>query len=99
MTVAEVLAREECWIKGSLALDASGTETDPCDGGATCWCLMGALDAAYLSGDRDRATWLSAMRKLDAVVSGRGYVTIASFNDHKSTTFEMVQEVIREAGV
>ncbi len=43
----ELISDPENWTKGAFARDEHGSEVDPWDTEATCWCAWGALKHVY----------------------------------------------------
>lgn len=93
MKISDILTGPEKWCKGFAAINESGQPCNADDQHAFSFCLLGAVCRAYPPEIRH-----VARQKIFAILE-RTQHNIADFNDDPETTFEMVLEVVRKAGV
>jgi hypothetical protein len=92
-TVLELFeGHPERWTKGAFAKNANGDCRMTCDPEAVCFCLLGGLTLVY-------GYNLGTAEKAEQLQIPKGYTGVDDFNDAPGTTFEMVLEVVRKAGV
>jgi hypothetical protein len=109
MKISQLLTKESKWCKGALARDKNGKPINCLDikyfdkGGtidfgknAVAYSLMGAISHCYFYDDHD-----SVLEKLHQAMRTvlRKDMSVADFNNHEQTRFEILKEVIAEAGV
>ncbi len=109
MKISQLLNKEQKWIKGTLARDGNGKQINCLDilyldqgrrtldlgRKAVAWSLYGAIATCYVYDDHE-----NVLDKIRQVMRGLGTnMHIAAFNDHESTTFEIIKKIIQEAGV
>lgn len=91
-TVLELFeGHPERWTQCTCARNASGGITGINSDEATRWCLVGAIKLVY--GKR----FPKPTDILREIIPGE--VGITKFNDSPSTTFDMVLEKVKEAGI
>lgn len=88
---ADLLEKPGAWIKGDLALDASGEAVDPSDSNASCWCVMGATERV------SDASWARRARNAFRAVIGGWNKSIPEWNDAPGRTQAEVVAKLREA--
>ena len=93
MKITDILTGPEKWTKGALARSETGQTVYPTDEGAKCFCLIGAIIRAYPP-ELDS----QVRQKIFAVLDPKEH-NISTWQDAPETTFEMVLEVARKAGV
>lgn len=99
-TVQELLDSPDKWCKGAFAQTAIGQDTDELHDNACRWCLIGALRKVYGLGN------ISPHRnKLDEAIRvvfpqwDTEITTIPAFNDHRTTTFDHIRQVVEYANI
>jgi len=80
------------WTQEASARDSNGEVVDISSPSAVCWCVSGALMAAYGVGG-----WLAARNKLVAVLDVR--LPLTAWNDFPGRTQAEVLEACEKAGV
>lgn len=80
------------WAQGAAARDKNGLPVHPSFPGATCWCLIGALEVAY----NDRKAVSAAMNKLYSLL---GDCNIAAWNDNNARNQQEVVNILQQAGL
>ena len=95
----EILDSPGKWIKHALALDTSGkmltvTELMDEENPPVCFCAVGAMakanDGAFVS----RSKQFPALHNL---IIEKGYWSVSEFNDHHSTTYKDVVDILKQA--
>lgn len=105
MKLTELFTGPEKWTKEAAARDARGSDATFSDApGAVCWCLMGGVTKCYPTitpQERNRVSdkIRNAALLLYPVLMERCNLSLVSFNDHPSTTFEHIRAVVEKAGV
>lgn len=91
----ELLSDESKWTKRAAAKDGNGSSLLPNDPGACCWCFIGALEKA--GGGDHLLCWYVRQHICETIRGFDGHGSLVTWNDQKSTTFEDVKRVLREA--
>jgi len=104
MKVCELLSDETKWTKGAFARDVKGVECSPNTWVAQSWCLLGAISKCYgyvpISDGFSPTPCENAIRQLrNALRRVHGRNVITDWQDDPETTFEMVQELLKEANI
>ena len=109
MKLTDLFTSPDKWTKGCSARDSKGVSLSPTSCNAVSFCLLGGMQRLNDGARRVRRVRRvrqeiairEAIRKLypkqGTIANGR--ISIAGFNDHPDVTFEMIQDVIREANV
>ena len=98
MKISQILNDETKWTKSYDAVDKYGNPIGPCSHNACKWCLAGVV--IKMTGVRSLPILLKLAKAAAKLFPERGglnfYYNISEFNDHPDTTFEDVQQVIKE---
>jgi hypothetical protein len=100
-TLVELFSDPSRHTKGVYARNAKGECVNEHDGDAVCFCLSGAIARVYGENNWDEQSVLTgcvhnAIRKLCPAYRIK-MGGVPAFNDHKETTVEMIQAVVKEA--
>lgn len=97
MKVSELLDSPNKWCQHAYAKNSRGEPVLSYAKEATCWCLIGAIDACYpLEYVRGPQEHDEIMQKLKDTI---GITNVATWNDDPSRTFEEVREAVLKAGI
>ncbi len=110
MTIKELLSNESKWTKGVYARNADGAGVSSNAETAVSWCLLGALNHCYNSGElpkslREAETAIyQALLTLPDVAAemqlfGDSMPNPARWNDAPGRTFADVKRLVEQAGV
>lgn len=94
MKVQDILTDESKWTRGTDARDADGESVDWASPKAVCWCLNGAIQAAYGRGGQAKVAMVrDILKQRKKIKFSQG---IGPWNDSSRTTFKQVQKLIKE---
>jgi hypothetical protein len=93
----EILDSPGKWIKHALALDTSGkmltvTELMDEENPPVCFCVVGAMAKA-----NDGAYVADPKVGLHNLIANKGHWSVSEFNDHPSTTYKDVVDILKQA--
>lgn len=94
MKIKDLLTDECKWTKGHAAIDKNGNETSPTRESAVCWCLSGAIDKCYGSGNSDEL-----LRVVIKIIEKIQTNYILVWNDHKKRTFKDIKQLLEELDI
>lgn len=94
-SVLDILNRKN-WIKGRSSRTQEGYLVSPNHPAAVKFCLLGAIVATYGWENLNKR-----IAKVSGILRRRGYEadSIANYNDASATTWEDIEQLIKEAGV
>lgn len=82
----------EKWTKGTRAKTSDGREVDIDDPRASCFCIIGAMENAFIGyplGANRHDVWratVMGLRRDSGVFDTKRFTSLVDFNDHEDTT-------------
>lgn len=94
----EIISKPENWIQNAFARDADGDIVSSNSPMATCFCSIGALKNAWISGDDTftKAVYYSALDRLNIKTKGVG-MTVARYNDQEGRVHADIMKLFDDA--
>ena len=84
------------WVRGNLAVNRIGEETEPHNKAACRWCMIGSLDVSYHTGGIASSIRDEIEEELICVLQNMGYECIEDYNDNDGRKQNEVVELMHE---